>query len=95
MPPLDPSNPYLEVSHEKMTIGKDFRYGCYQTVLRNKSRTEQKAQVGWTVDGRRIITTVISPWKDIPCGHIERHSDAYCQGCSAMRKQPKQREKKE
>lgn len=31
--PLDPDNPYLDIAHPKMTMKKDYRYGCFKTVL--------------------------------------------------------------
>ena len=81
--PVDPNHRYVDEAHKKTVhlTSEGWRYGCHSSKLGEYMRGGQTAYRAhpWNVTGR---AWVITDWKEINCGHSERHKDAACDGCS-------------
>ena len=81
--PVDPTHKYVEQVHPKTShlASEGWRYGCHSSKVGTMPRGTQTAYNAhpWNVNGP---AWVITDWKEINCGHNERHKDAACDGCS-------------
>ena len=80
--PVDPTYKYVEQVHPK-TIhipSEGWRYGCHSSKAGDGPRGGQTAYKAhpWNANGPEWV---ITDWKEINCGHNERHKDAACDGC--------------
>ena len=81
--PVDPNYRYVNEAHKKTVhlTSAGWRYGCHSSKVGAMPRGTQTAYKAhpWNVAGPELVTT---DWKEINCGHNERHNDAACDGCS-------------
>lgn len=80
--PVDPNHRYVNEAHKKTVhlASEGWRYGCHSSKLgeyMRGTRTMYRAHP-WSRLGAELIVT---DWKEINCGHTERHNDAACDGC--------------
>ena len=81
--PVDPTHKYVEQVHPKTShlASEGWAYGCHSSKTGAMPRGTQTAYNAhpWNVNGP---AWVITDWKEINCGHNERHKDAACEECS-------------
>lgn len=80
--PVDPNHRYVDEVHKKTEhlTSKGWRYGCHSAKAGEHMRGGQTTYRAhpWNVNGPALV---ITDWKEINCGHNERHKDAACDGC--------------
>lgn len=94
--PTDPNYIHADVSHPKMVVGNEWRYGCHSDKVGNEPRgmvRQMWVQDGWVVDlfgnigcptrfPRMVL--VETKWNPVICGHVvevNRGPDSACKGC--------------
>ena len=80
--PVDPNHRYVNEAHKKTVhlTSEGWRYGCHSSKLGEYMRGGQTVYRAhpWSRLRTELVTT---DWKEINCGHNERHNDAACDGC--------------
>lgn len=80
--PVDPNHRYVNEAHKRTVHlpSEGWRYGCHSSKLGEYMRGGQTVYRAhpWSSLGAELVTT---NWKEINCGHTERHNDAACDGC--------------
>lgn len=80
--PVDPNHRYVNEAHKRTVHlpSEGWRYGCHSSKAGSSPRGGQTVYRAhpWSSLGAELVTT---NWKEINCGHTERHNDAACDGC--------------
>lgn len=84
--PVDPNHRYVNEAHKKTVhlTSEGWRYGCHSSKAGTSPRGRQTSYYAhpWAVGEDHLV---ITDWKEINCGHNERHNDAACDGCCNRR----------